>query len=425
MRGTIRTSVAAGILLLAAVFPAKAYIGFAIGTPTPGAEFGNCEAAELLEPTIGNLVMAHEWNPSDIMFILNGGRILAGCNGWSGGFYDCPEGNFSPSPTTPDESVWVLMTMYPEDEPAGLHRGWIFLDVTPGGVADFGFNVTQALWPISAEPDVSPPNTLPGPIAFPPGRGWHVPPGTSPFRLPHTTGIEYRFRAVVELGRDQPGSGPTCRIGGDPVGTGFDDRPLLGYNIYRLMDVPPEISTPQHYLYGPDLRPRTGDEGWVAFYPSGTGAGGDGLDLSNPGGPLWENDNDPTDCFGIEGRDWDGDTDIDHEDDAILIYYDVPGLAPNAPHPDDLATGIFTYVFQPVLKGGPGRDSIIDCDGDTIPDLDLDGDTVPEFISPGGVGLGLTADIEGTRGILISPELVVAPTNVIVRPPGQFVGRIP
>jgi hypothetical protein len=417
MRGPHRIA-AATLLALAATCPISGYIGFVVGVPTPGAEFGNCEDTNLLGAEWGGLSMSVEINPSRILSVLNGGSFLSGCNGWSeGSGYDCPGGNFhEDEPDSGDDSVWVIVGMYPESEPATQHRGWVFLDITRGTDLDLGSNVTQALAPGSTEPGYWPDGFLIPPEARRALEPPRLRPAVPMAALYPSLGISYRFRAVAEFGRDWPGSVLTCRIGGDPEGTGFDDRALAGYNIYRLMDVPAQESTPDHYLKGPDLMSGTGDEGWVAFYPSGIGAGGSGLDLSNPGGPPWENDNDPNDCFEIEGLDWDGDTDIDHEDDAILVYQDRPGLAPNAPTPAELATRTFSYVFQPVLKGEPGPDT----DGDTIPDLDLDGDTVPEFISPGGIGLGLTADIAGHRTILISPEVTHEPVRL--RGPDAFPG---
>ena len=235
------------LLILGAALPLQGYIGLILGTPTGGNDFGACEGAELLEPTVGNMYMAREDDPNDILAILDGGATLLGCNGWSGGFYDCPGGNFAPEPTTATEAVWAVVPMYPAGEAATDHRGWLFMDVTAGTTADFGPNVTQALWPDSVNPGVHETGSVPG---------------------DPTTGFDYRIRAVVEFGRDQTGSGPTCRIGGDANGTDFDDRPILGYNVFRLVGIDPATSTPDHYLYGPDLTGGTADDGWVGFIPS-------------------------------------------------------------------------------------------------------------------------------------------------------------
>lgn len=344
------------LLVLGAALPLQGYIGLILGTPDTN-EFGDCEAAELLEPSVGNLYMSREGNPSDILAILNGGSTLIGCNGWTGGFFDCPGGNFAPEPTTADESVWTVVPMYPAGEAAGDHNGWVFVDVTPGTTADFGFNVSQQLWDLSVDPGVASGGTLADP----------------------TTGYDYRIRAIVEFGRDQTGSGPTCRIGGDPQGTAFDDRPFLGYNVFRLVGVAPATSTPDDYLTN-----------WVGFIPSGDGT--TGLDFTNAGDPAANSDNDITDPYGVEGAGG-------AEADVILIYSDNPVFG-NIGSGD--LTAQVTYAFQPVLKG----DAAGDADGDTIPDLDLDGDTVPEFISPGGNGLGLTADLGGNRTILISGDIM-------------------
>lgn len=360
------------LLVLGAALPLQGYIGLILGTPTGGTDFGACEGAQLLEPTVGNMYMSREGDPSDILAILNGGTTLIGCNGWTAGFFDCPGGNFAPEPTTAAESVWTVVPMYPAGEAAGDHRGWVFVDVTEGTTADFGFNVTQGLWPDSVNPGVAQGQTLADP----------------------TSGYDYRIRGIVEFGRDQTGSGPTCRIGGDADGTDFDDRPILGYNVYRVAGVAAATSTPDHYLYGPDLTPGGGDDGWVGFIPSGDGAGGvdPGLDFTNAGAGAAANDNDVTDPYGVEGAGG-------AEADVFLIYSDNP-LFGNISAGD--LTAQVTYAFQPVIKG----DAAGDADGDTIPDLDLDGDTTPEFISPGGVGLGLTADIGGNRAILISGDLM-------------------
>jgi hypothetical protein len=315
------------------------------------------------------MYMAREGNPNDILAILNGGADLIGCNGWATGFYDCPGGNFAPEPTTADEAVWVVVPMYPSGEAATDHRGWVFVDVTPGTTADFQFNVTQELMPLSVDPGVATGGTLADP----------------------TTGFDYRLRAVVEFGRDEVGSAVSCRVGGDAQGTDFDDRPLLGYNVYRLVGVDPATSTPDHYLYGADLTPGTADDGYVGFIPSGDGT--TGLDLTNAGDVAANNDNDVTDPYGVEGAGG-------AEADVILIYSDNP-IFGNIP-PGDVTAPMVTYAFQPVLKGSASGDA----DGDGYDDLDLDGDTTPEFISPGGNGLGLTADIGGGRAILISGDLM-------------------
>jgi hypothetical protein len=368
------------LLVLGAALPLQGYIGLILGTPTGGNEFGACEGAELLEPTVGNLYLGREGSPSgsgwnDNLAVLNGGNDLIGCNSWAGGFFDCPGGNFAPEPTTAEEAVWAVVPMYPAGEAAGDHRGWLFMDVTAGTTADFGFNVTQGLWPLSADPGAAQGGTTADP----------------------NSGFDYRIRAVVEFGRDMTGSGPTCRVGGDAMGTDFDDRPLLGYNVYRISGVAAATSTPDHYLYGPDLTPGTADDGWVGFIPSGTGAGGSGLNLSDAQASASANDNDTADAYGVEG------TGASVEDDVHLIYSDNPLFG-------NVGTGeladTMTYVFQPVLKGdATTHPNGGDVDGDTIPDVDLDGDTTPEFISPGGVGLGLTADIGGSRAILISGDI--------------------
>jgi hypothetical protein len=383
MRGAIR-SAAVLLFLLAHGGPVHAYVGLVAGVPGGAPEFGNCEASELLEPATGNLFVITQHVGGELRSILNGGTLVTGCQGWAGGFYDCPLDPFPPPPP-PQDTAWVVLPAYPPNEDPTIHRGWVLVDSTAGDVANLQVNVTQALRPISAVP------------AAPSGSGSIV-------------AFSFRFHAVVEFGRDQPGSNATCRIGGDPADTTYAERIIDGYNIYRLRCPGlPSGFTPDHYLLGPDLAPGTGDEGWVAFLPSGTGAGGDGLDLSDPAGPSWRNDNDLWDAYGIHGLDWDGDTIVGPEDEAILIYSDNPNIATNPPP----SLGCYSYVFQPVLKwsdgvacpGGYTECVVSDVTGDGVDDaVDLDGDTRPEFIDPSAHGLGLTADLDGGRTILICAE---------------------
>lgn len=384
MRSLARLSTMA-LLVIGAALPLQAYIGFVVGNPgAPPLEVGACVGGEALEPTTGNLYMSHENAPNDILAIMDGGTTLFGCNGWSMGFFDCPGANFRPEPSTAAEAVWVVVPIYPAGEAATSHRGWVFVDVTPGDVADFTnsatvISVPQALWPLGAAP----------------GAAFGGTAGSDP-----TTGVDFRFRAVAELRRSFTVAPLTCEVGGDPSTDLFDDRPLAGYNVYRLANIAAATSTPQHYLCGPDLNCSAAlDNGWIAFIPSGTGAGGGGLDLGNPDDAANVNDNNLTDAFGV--RDVTGDPRAGTaEAYAVLIYSDNPSIATRPPAN---LTDSFTYVFQPVLKGNANEDA----DSDTIPDLDLDNDGTPEFISPQGqnMGLGLTADLGGQRTILVSGDM--------------------
>jgi len=372
MRSLARLSMMA-LLALGAALPVQGYIGFILGNPASGVEFAPCDAAQLVEPTAGNLYMAREGNPNDILAIMDNGVTLFGCNGWSGGFYDCPGANFKPEPTTATESVYVVVTGYPSGETDQTHRGWVLVDVTQGTTADFGANVGQALWPLTVGPYVAQGGAS----------------GTN-------SGFDYRFRGIVEFGRDQSGS-ITCRIGGDAAGTAFDDRPIAGYNIYRLCGATAATTTPRHYLCGPDLNcSTTADNGFVAFVPSGTGSGGTGLNLSTPAAAAATSDNNVADAYGVQG----GPNGTGAEQDAVLIFSDNVGISPK---PLANPQAACDYVFQPVIKGNASEDA----DADTIPDLDLDNDGTPEFISPQGAtnGLGLTADLGGNRVILISGDL--------------------
>ena len=159
------------------------------------------------------------------------------------------------------------------------------------------------------------------------------------------------------------GTSGTCESGGELVVPFF-----TGWNVYRLLrsDVPPGISTPDHYLCGPDLDCRTtADNGFVAFVPHVVAP--DGL--------------------------------IHYSDTAI---------------PSDPTLADYVYAVQPV-KRGASRGG--DADGDTITDEDLNGDGIPEFVDPAwvvgqNVARGLTGRIPAGPGfrkpILISPDSVTA-----------------
>jgi len=385
------------LLVLGSALPVQAYIGFALGNPVGGTYVGACDGAQLLEPTAGQMFMARANGNNDFLSVLNNGTTLKGCNGWSGGFYDCPGGNFHPEPTTAAEAVYVVVPMYPSGEAATQHRGWAFVDVTPGTTADFGANVSQGFEALSV-----------GPYYATSGAA-----GTN-------SGFDYRFRGLVEFGRDQVGA-ITCRVGGDPAATDYASRAIAGYNIYRLNNIPVGTSTPQHYLCGPDLNCGTkADNGWIAFIPSGTGAGGSGLNLSTPAAAAASSDNNVNDAFGVQG----GPNGTGVEQDIVLIYSDNPGRSATAPAN---LQGVYSYVAQPVLKGtipastgacGPlyGSCRVGDLTGDTVNDAwDLDGDTSWDFVSPqadgGTAGLGLTADLAGSRTILVSTDMEATGSN--------------
>jgi hypothetical protein len=147
--------------------------------------------------------------------------------------------------------------------------------------------------------------------------------------------------------------------------------------------------------------------GWIGFVPVAYGVT-PGIDLSNPENPPATSDNDILDQWGVEGEDWDGDTDVDLIDIATVILSD--GIR-NTVKPLANLQGSYAYVVQPVVRGTASGDA----DGDTIRDRDINGDTIPEFISPQAPaigGLGLTAyDNTGAVHILISSEMEATGTN--------------
>lgn len=177
------------------------------------------------------------------------------------------------------------------------------------------------------------------------------------------------------------GSGGPCETGGEVPATFF-----TGWNVYRLLrsDVPPQTSTPDHYLCGPDLDCRAmADNGFVAFVPHVVAP--DGF--------------------------------VHYADTAV---------------PPDPALADYVYVVQPVKLGMSSGRVGGDADADTIPDEDLNGDGIPEFVDPAGtiggvVARGLTARVPVGTGfrkpILISPDSITVRDVIIhVRktPPGAY-----
>jgi hypothetical protein len=113
---------------------------------------------------------------------------------------------------------------------------------------------------------------------------------------------------------------------------------LAGYNLYRLDGMPANVSTPVHYLCGPDADcATTSDNGWIALVPDAPGA------------------------------------------DGLVRYSDSAG------RPDS------TYVIQPVLAGATAGSA--DLDGDTSPEL---------IDPQGGSNLGLTAWAGGPARVILT-----------------------
>lgn len=220
----------------------------------------------------------------------------------------------------------VVATFYPPGEPPGAHHGFLAAD-TPVGQSEMGTTLVQP---------------VPAPRVVETARGNELtwPP------LPRA------------------GAAGTCDLG-------QLSRPIPGYDVYRLSerDVPREISSPDHYLCGPDLDCRTpADNGWLAFVPN-TPSPRDGLiHFTDP-------------ATGTRAREW-------------------------------------VYVIQPVVWGT--TPDARDRDGDTILDHDLDGDGVDEFVDPSNTGLGLTGRIDLPGGgflkrILISPDASLDDTRIRIR----------
>lgn len=198
---------------------------------------------------------------------------------------------------------YITITHYPATASAGTHPGAVLFDVGRRFGDDYlGLEVAQP---------------IPAPLV---SRG----PGVNELAWP-------RLPIAGSLG--------ACHSVGDEAAA-F----LVGYNIYRLLRsvVPPAISTPAHYLCGPDLDCASiADNGFVAFVPDDASA-----------------------------------------TNGLMRYRDV-GLS------TDPALADFEYVIQPVKIGRPTGDA----DGDGILDEDLDGDGIPEFVDPSGTGRGLTGRI--------------------------------
>ena len=375
MRFQIKLGLTA-VALLAMALPLSAYSGFVIGTPN-ASDFGDCDAAALTftGSDVAQMFVLREGGTgsNDILYSIEGNsKVLGGTYG-SDGIYDFPGANFQTPPTTNEETVWVLVTTYPGGAADGAHQGWFHIDNTPGLSEDMAPgpvpNVIQT---------VRLPNATAGVIQ-----------GGDP-ALDDTTGVDVSFEYPTEFGGgvDQVGTLP-CDIGGlqtpDNV---FENRLFLGFNVYRInvtqSGLDAATSVPADYLCGPDGDcTTTADNGFVGFVQLGDFCSALCVD-------------DPTDTTGsgpggVEDR---GNTNPD------IVFSDHVSFQPSDP---GLTTDVFTYVYQPVIKGNPSGT------WNGMPALDLDGDTIPEFVSPGGQGLGLTANgpTPTAPTILISSDVVV------------------
>lgn len=394
----------AALFAVGLAFGAQAYLGRVAKPPCGG-------AADVLDPT-DNLALSLYVTHSDagsgdtFMWYINDAASTCGCAAWgAGGAYDCNVLNFSSCGTTPAGStatVWAIATYYDNGTPGGTHNGHVMIDATCTTENAMGANLSQTLGITSAAGDMKV-----GPYYANPG-------GTSGTN----SGFDVRWDAVAEYGRSQG----ICSVGG-PVSGGTCaallplQRAIIGYNVYRLPIPPtggvaPGSTEPRHYLYGcldAACTSRAPNMGWIGFVPVAYGAT-PGLNLNTPEQPPATTDNNALDQWGVEGRDFDGNTVVDLVDVATIILSD-GGRNTVKPLSSAELQGSYAYVVQPVIRGTTSGDA----DGDTIRDRDLNGDTVPEFISPQGPaipGLGLTAyDNTGAVHILISGEVTATGTN--------------
>jgi len=393
----------AALFAVGLAFGAQAYLGRVAKPPCGG-------AADVLDPT-DNLALSLYVTHSDagsgdtFMWYINDAASTCGCAAWgAGGAYDCNVLNFSSCGTTPAGStatVWAIATYYDTGAPGGTHQGHVMIDATCTTENAMGANLSQTLGITSAAGDMKV-----GPYYANPG-------GTSGTN----SGFDVRWDAVAEYGRIR--SQGICDVG-SPIAGGTCasmlplKRAIIGYNVYRLPIPPtgglaPTASEPRHYLFGcldANCATKAANMGWVGFVPVAYDTTA-GLNLSTPEAPAATSDNNLTDQWGVEGRDFDGDTTVDLEDVATIILSDGT-LNTVKPLTAAELQGSYAYVVQPVIRGTTTGDFTIP-NGGTVRGRDLNADTVPEFISPQGPaipGLGLTAyDNTGAVHILISGEV--------------------
>jgi len=327
------------------------------------------------------------WNVKDNTHT-NGGPTLS-----NGGWF-LVRNNISPL----GDRVWVVITHYdPADTNLTDHDGLMSVDSYPVG-QNGNRQVLQAL-------------NITRPV--PSGQQG----GTTAGRV---TGFDVRFSALDEFdptGNSIPNpvdtTPPNCQLGGDvnAASPGDSDQVIIGYNVYRLnaATTPSGISTPAHYLGGPDANYQTGaDNGWIGF-----------VTISSVAGPG-------RDVDVLTGADLDAAGDLYGVEPGLSVIYSdaihLPGapatLNPTAPpNSGGNITGSYTYAFQPVLRmsgnlagfqvGASGTK--VDRDGlpgvcGAIDWVDNNGDTLAEFIDPSGCGLGLVYQDATVSAILISGD---------------------
>jgi len=288
-----------------------------------------CSPNQPLGPEYADLIVYYDPNAyTDVQWV-----FASQGNGpmWdpSGIYYISADDFADPIPTA--AVIRVYMPTYPPAGPGTAHPGFLLMDSVPSSQIDLGWNRIQEV------PRPQPNSSLP-------------------------PGEDLSWPALAQQGTDG-----RCELGGSVQPGGFLFTPeVLGYNVYRLDTtvVPVDVSTPMHYLCGPDLDCNTAaDNGWVGFAPHAPDANGEIRFTDSTANP----------------------------------------------------SGANSWVIQPVLWGPPTGA------WNGIPAEDIDGDTFVEFLDPSGQGRGLALKPRAWPGpwepqILISADSEEGPCPPLAFP---------